>query len=47
MKHAINVGCVADMSEFKLKIEIFFNTLNLQGKRGTVGEVVNNGTDSG
>jgi hypothetical protein len=47
VEHSINIGSVADMPEFELKVKIFFYPFNLQGKGRTIRKMINNGTDTG
>jgi hypothetical protein len=47
VEYSIDIGSVADMTEFEFKIEIFFYPFNLKGKGRTIRKVINNRTDTG
>jgi hypothetical protein len=47
VQHSIDVGSIANVTEFEFEIEIFLDALNLQGERGSIGKMVDNGTYSG
>jgi len=47
VKNSVDIGCVADVAQFKLQIKVFFNAFYLQGKGGAVREMIDNSTDTG
>jgi hypothetical protein len=47
VQYPIDIGSVADMAEFEFQIEIFFYAFNLQREGGTIGKMIDDGTDPG
>jgi hypothetical protein len=47
VQNSVDIGGVADMAEFQLKVEILFEAFYLQAQRRAVGQVINYCADSG
>jgi len=43
MDNSINIGSVANITDFQFKIDIFGDPINFYGKRGATGKMIYDG----